>query len=65
MDTPTPAEPTRRPITHHVYTVVDREGGGRSYWTKIGTATTNRDGSLSIKLDALPVNGSLQVRDIE
>lgn len=57
--------PEARPITHHVYTVVDREGGGRSYWTRIGSAYTNRDGSLTLKLDALPVHGTMQVRAVE
>ena len=30
---------------------------------KIGVGFTNRDGSLSLRLDAVPVNGKLQVRD--
>lgn len=45
-----------------VYTVIDRENG-RSFWARIGGAWVNRDGSLTIRLDALPVNGVLQVRD--
>ncbi len=46
-----------------VYTVADRDG--RSYWTKIGVGFTNRDGSLTLKLDALPTNATLQVREYE
>lgn len=57
--------PADRAPTHAVYTVVHRDGGGRSYWTRIGSAYANRDGSLSITLDALPVNGSLQVRALD
>jgi hypothetical protein len=54
-----------RPQTHNVFTVVDREGGGRSFWAKIGRGYTNRDGSISIELDALPVNGRIHVRVVE
>lgn len=27
----------------------------RSWWTRVGSAFVNRDGSISIKLDALPI----------
>lgn len=47
-----------------VYTVVDR-GQGKSFWTRVGVGFTNRDGSLNLRLDALPVSGTLQVRDWE
>lgn len=35
----------------------------RSYWTKIGVAFENRDGSWSLELAAFPTNGRLQMRD--
>jgi hypothetical protein len=44
-----------------VFTVIDR--GGKSFWVRVGVGFTNRDGSLNLKLDAIPVNGTLQVRD--
>ena len=44
-----------------VYAITER--GDRSYWTRVGVAYTNRDGSLNLRLDAFPVNGTLQVRD--
>lgn len=48
-----------------VYTVVER-GGDKSIWVRIGWVHgTNHDGSYNITLDALPVNGKLQVRDWE
>ncbi|MGH7269701.1 MAG: hypothetical protein ACREJ3_04660, partial [Polyangiaceae bacterium] len=47
-----------------VYTVVDR-GQGKSYWVRVGIGFTNRDGSLNLRLDAIPVNGTLQVREWE
>ncbi|MGD0675543.1 MAG: hypothetical protein ABSC94_09005 [Polyangiaceae bacterium] len=45
-----------------VYTVIDR-GQGKSFWVRIGVGFTNRDGSLNLRLDAIPVNGALQVRE--
>jgi hypothetical protein len=47
-----------------VYTVVER-GPGKSFWTKVGVGFVNNDGSLNLRLDALPTNGTLQVRDYE
>jgi hypothetical protein len=48
-----------------VYTVSPRGEGKKDFWCRIGTAFTNRDGSLSVVLDANPVNGRLIVRDEE
>ena len=48
-----------------VFTVIERIDGEskRSFWVRIGAAFVNRDGSYTLKLDALPVNGMLHVRD--
>ena len=54
--------PTQSNGMKFVYTVVEGKGG-RSYWVKIGVGFPNSDGSMNLKLDALPVNGSLQLRD--
>mgnify|MGYP001555788423 CR=1 FL=1 len=35
----------------------------RSFWTKIGVAFENEDGSLSLHLAAIPVTGKMIVRD--
>lgn len=48
-----------------VYTVVDRGEGKKPWWCRIGTAFINKDGSLSVLLDALPTNGKMQIRDEE
>ena len=45
-----------------VWTVVDR-GQGKSFWTRVGVEFVNRDGSLTLRLDAVPINGTLQVRE--
>ena len=49
-----------------VFTITERvqpDGNNKSFFTKCGVAFLNRDGSYTIKLDALPVGGVLQVRD--
>jgi hypothetical protein len=46
-----------------VYAITEREGE-RAWWQKIGLAFTNRDGSIAIYLDALPIGtNKLQVRE--
>ncbi len=45
-----------------VYTIADR-GNGRKHWLRIGVAFVNRDGSLNVRLDAVPVSGQLHIRD--
>lgn len=45
-----------------VYQIVER--AGKSYWMKLGVGFVNRDGSINLKLDALPMNSAtLQVRE--
>lgn len=44
---------------------VQNEKTGRTYWMKLGIAFENRDGSTNIYLDALPVNGKLQLREFD
>lgn len=44
-----------------VYVITER--GGRNFWNRIGVAFLNRDGSLNVKLEALPVNGEMHIRD--
>ncbi len=46
-----------------VFAITER--GDKSFWTKIGIAYTNRDGSVNVNLDALPVSGRLQIRSDE
>ena len=48
-----------------VYTVQEGKGKekDKSIWTKVGSAFDNKDGSVNVYLDALPVNGKLQIRE--
>jgi hypothetical protein len=51
----------------HVWMVEDAPSSGlsspRAFWTKIGVAYENEDGSLSLTLSAIPVSGRMQIRD--
>src|SRR5688500_1466526 len=61
-DTPRGREGARaKPKT--VYALTEREVN--TYWTRIGVAFVNQDGSITAKLDAFPVSGNLQIRDEE
>lgn len=60
--TDTNTDTSKRP-THTAYTVRESKDGGKGYWIEVGAAWTNRDGSLSITLDAMPTNGRLVIRE--
>lgn len=48
-----------------VYAITEGKDG-KSWWTKIGVGFVNRDGSITLKLDAFPIgSNSIQVRDYE
>lgn len=47
-----------------VYTIIEREGSSKDYWLRLGTAYVNRDDSLTVYLNAYPVNGKLHIRDL-
>ena len=44
-----------------VYAIVER--GPKKHWLRIGMAFVNRDGSLNVRLDAVPLTGQLHIRD--
>ena len=46
-----------------VFVIIDKGEGKKSFWHKIGVAFVNKDGSLSVHLDSLPMTGKLQIRD--
>jgi hypothetical protein len=46
-----------------VFTIVERPGYAKKVWLRIGTAFVNRDQSLTVKLDAMPSNSQLHIRD--
>lgn len=48
--------------SHFVYRVVDKGDNKDPFWLQIGAAFTNRDGSLSVIMDAIPPDGRIQIR---
>ena len=50
-----------------VFTINDRDTSVgvpiENRWTKIGIGFVNRDNSINVILDAIPLNGRLQIRD--
>ena len=51
---------------HRKVVYVINERNGKSYWTRIGFGSVNKDGSMNLRFDAIPVGGStVQVRDWE
>jgi hypothetical protein len=44
-----------------VYVISERNS--KHYWNRVGVAFVNNDGSINVKLDAVPVSGELQIRD--
>jgi hypothetical protein len=51
--------------TKYKVAYVITERNDRTFWNRIGVAFTNKDGSLNVKLDALPIGGTLHIRDYE
>lgn len=45
-----------------VFSIRESRPGG-STWVRAGSAFVNKDGSLNILLDVLPLDGKLHVRD--
>jgi hypothetical protein len=44
-----------------VYSIVERNS--KKHWLRVGIAFVNRDGSLNVRLDAVPINGQLHIRE--
>lgn len=52
--------------TQALFGVVQREGMEKGFWTRIGTAFQNQDGSWNLRFDYLPTNptGTVQMRPV-
>lgn len=46
-----------------VFSIRKAERGDASVWTRAGNAFLNKDGSLNLYLDVLPMSGVLHVRE--
>lgn len=45
-----------------VYHITEREGK-KAIWTRIGSAFINKDNSLNVLLNSIPLDGRLHIRD--
>ncbi len=50
--------------SHIAYSVEDGKGD-KNHWQKIGAAWPAKDGGLSLKLNAIPINGRVALRSRE
>jgi hypothetical protein len=48
-----------------IYNLIEKErdGNKKTIWQRVGAAYVNRDGSLNLILDAIPLTGKCQVRE--
>jgi|CXWL01.1.fsa_nt_gi hypothetical protein len=47
----------------NVYSIAQKNNANGAIWARAGIAFTNRDGSLNIYLDVLPLEGQLHLRE--
>lgn len=47
-----------------VYAVVPKQEG-KDVWLRVGSAFENRDNSITVLLDAVPMGGKLQIREYQ
>ena len=48
---------------YDVYLIGDGMSAARQRWVKVGIAFLNRDQSINVILDALPLNGKLHLKE--
>ena len=46
-----------------IYALTEKDG--KSFFTRIGVGFVNKDDSITIKLDAFPASGTMQVREYQ
>jgi len=51
-----------KPAPLKVYGIFENYADERIRWVKIGSAYENKDDSINVLLEALPINGRLQIR---
>lgn len=66
MNANTPSEPTvtityEKGARFEVFNIKESQSGG-AIWVRAGSAWVNRDGSISVYLDVLPLDGKLHLR---
>lgn len=48
--------------TQALFGVVQRDGMEKGFWTRIGTAFQNQDGSWNLRFDYLPTNSGITIQ---
>jgi hypothetical protein len=48
---------------YKVVSPIEKKDGTVAYWNRLGNAHTNRDDSINVYLDTLPLNGKIQLRE--
>jgi hypothetical protein len=58
---PTPDGDWKKPwVAYHITSRPQMRG---RVWSRIGTAWLNRDGSISLQLEAIPIDGKINIRE--
>jgi hypothetical protein len=58
QETTTPKQPT-----HAAYQVRDSKTGGKSFWTRIGSAWAHADGKgFNVQIESVPLDGRITLR---
>ena len=47
---------------YKVVSPIEKKDGTVAYWARLGNAHTNKDDSINVYLDTLPMNGKIQLR---
>ena len=48
-----------------VFTIIEGDNLKKAIFRRVGTGFINKDNSINVYLDALPVSGALHIRDIK
>ena len=63
MELMTGEEAKPQVVTKEVWVVVERAPLTKPLWLRVGSAWANRDGSMRVVLNALPLGGELLIRE--
>ena len=63
MQQVSPAESSAWKKPWVAYNIIDRPGMRSRIWSRVGMAWLNRDGSINVVLDSLPLGGRIQLRE--
>jgi hypothetical protein len=63
LQTAAPAEGSAARKPWIAYNIIEKPGLRNRIWNRVGTAWLNRDGSINVVLDALPLGGRIQLRE--